>query len=336
MRMRGRHVTRKVHLKTAAVVTVGLVTSVLFALRPTTSTADPPPDPLTCAGYSEPRAFIEVQQWWQPTISGTEDFGHVHLGACFPRPGTHVSGTVHFDFVVKLHDNPGVLHFVRIHVLDGAGRNTQAVRVNVNQTCPTPDCTYVVPADLNTNVAATDGYANFRAAAIVMHPESGGTKSFAGAAWPLYIDNGKRVRDAISPLRLAGSSWYTGALYNEAEFLSPLPDAPVSGVWTPSVAMRPGAGGRTGFRHAFASVDPSFHASPPSDGFVVLDQQGQFIGKLSIDTTQLTNGPHKLFLRSDAPCDGTKGNDCGKKPNGTSNNVSTHSSAEVIPFVVQN
>jgi hypothetical protein len=298
------------------------------------------PDPTTCTDYAEPRVFLEAQDWWKPTVSGTEDFGHVHLGICFPL-GQPVAGTVHFDFKVQLHDNPGLLTNVRIHLLDGNGQNHQVVSVKVNQTaaqhCPaTPDqCVWIIPVDLPTTVATTDGYANFRPAAIVTHPGSGGTKQFAGAAWPLDLANGGRlVKNAISPLRIAGSSWYQGALYNEAEFLSPLP-ATVSGMWTPLVAMHPGAGG-IAVKHSFASIDPAFHNVPPYAGQVLLDRAGPFKGTLSIDTTQLANGPHKLFLRSDAPCDGMTGSNCGLKPEGGSNNVSTHSSVQVIPFIVAN
>lgn len=298
-------------------------------------------DPVTCVGYPEPRTFLEAQQWWQPTLNGTENLGHVHMGMCFPRQGVHVSGTVHFDFIVQLHENPGVLQNIRIHLLDGNGQNHQVVSVKVNQTaaqhCPaTPDqCTWTIPIDLNTTVSTTDGYQNIRPAAIVMHPNQGGTKRFAGSAWPMYLENGKPVKNSIASTRIAGSSWYTGALYGEAEFLGIIPDAPVSGTWTPTVWMHPGAGGKT-VKRSFVSIDPAFHAVPPYPGMVVLDQPSSYKGPVSIDTTQLSNGLHKLFIRADAPCSGATGNDCGKKPNGTTNNTATHSSVQVIQFTVAN
>jgi len=299
-------------------------------------------DPVACTGYAQPRVFLEVQDWWKPTLSGTQDFGHVHLGICFPL-AQPVAGVVHFDFVVQLHENPGVFSYVRIHLLDGNFVNhTSIARVNVGETaaqhCPaTPNqCTWVVPIDLPTTVSGTDGYDNFRAAAIVTHPGSGGTHQFAGAAWPLLLANGggRPVKNAIPPNRIIGGSWYLGALYENAEFTSPLP-ATVSGVWTPSVWMHPGAGG-INVQHSFASIDPAFHAVPANPGTVLLDQAGTYKGPLTIDTTTLTNGLHKLFLRADAPCDGTVGNDCGLKPEGGTNNVSTHSSVQVVTFIVAN
>jgi len=317
-----------------------LLTLALLAAVLTPAPASAAPDPLACSGYNEPRVFLEAQDWWRPTVSGTEDFGHVHLGICFPlyQP---VVGVVHFDFVVQLHDNPGYLQNVRIHLLDGNGQNHQVVSVKVGQTaaqhCPTTpvQCVWTVPIDLNTTVSTTDGYVNFRPAAIVTHPGSGGTKQFPGAAWPLLLANGQPVKNAISPTRIAGSSWYTGSLYEEAELTSALPPT-VSGVWSPTVWMHPGAGGKV-VDHSFASIDPAFHAVPPSGGLVLLDRAGSYKGPLTIDTTLLTNGPHRLFLRADAPCDGSVGNDCGTKPDGSgTNNVSTHSSAQIVTFNVAN
>lgn len=321
------------------VTILAMILGVAFLTAPAATAAAP--DPVTCTGYSQSRVFLEAQDWWRPTVSGTEDFGHVHMGICFPL-NQPVSGVTHFDFVVQLHDNPGLLKNIRIHLLDGNNQNHQASSVTVNQTaaqhCPaTPNqCTWVIPIDLNTTVSTTDGFDNFRPAAIVTHPGDGGTKQFAGAAWPLNVQNGggRPVKNIISPLRIAGSSWYQGALYNEAEFLSPLP-ATVSGVWTPTVAMHPGAGG-VAVKHSFVSIDPAFHANPPYAGQVLLDRAGPYKGTVTIDTTQLTNGVHKLFIRSDAPCDGTAGSNCGVKPEGGTNNLSTHSSVQVVPFVVAN
>jgi len=330
---------------------LALVAAVLAV--PTPSQAAP--DPLTCTGYPEPRVFLEAQDWWKPTVSGTEDFGHVHLGMCFPLQKdangnfVKVSGTVHFDFVVQLHENPGLLKNVRIHLLDGNGGNHQVTSTTINQTaaqhCPaTPDqCTWVIPQDLNTTVSATDGFNNFRAAAIVMHPGDGGTKQFAGSAWGLYLNNGKPVRhysgmrasDGSAKPRTAGGNWYQGSLYEQAEFNSWLPAEPVSGLWMFNVLLDKGAGG-TDVTHSFASLDPAFHAMPPYPGQVLLDQNAPYHGALTVDTTTLTNGPHKLFLRADSPCDGTAGNNCGTKPEGGSNNVSTHSSVQVVTFVVNN
>jgi hypothetical protein len=69
---------------------------------------------------------------------------------------------------------------------------------------------------------------------------------------------------------------------------------------------------------------------------VLFDGAAPTTRTVTLDTTTLTNGLHKLFLRTDAPCDGTAGNDCGLKADGSSNNVSTNSGALVVPFLVAN
>jgi len=56
------------------------------------------------------------------------------------------------------------------------------------------------------------------------------------------------------------------------------------------------------FQVMFITIDPSFHAVPFYPGQVVYDGAGANVWrKLYIDTTKLTNGVHKLFLRTDAP-----------------------------------
>lgn len=298
-------------------------------------------DPVTCEGYPEPRVFIEAQDWWQPTLSGTENFGHVHIGACWPR--THladgsfnkITGNVHLDAIVKLHDNPGRLDFVRVHLNDANGGNKQVFRVDIDQKCPTGDCTWNVPVDFDGAASPVDGFQNIRLAAIVQQDD--GTKQFAGTALQVYLANGKTVKHqaggtgAPTP-RQVTHGWYHGSLYTNAEFRSWLPYT-VSGTWTFNVRLDKGSSNNT-VRHSFASIDPDFHHG--SIGQVVFERNSAYTGPISIDTRGLSNGPHKLFLRADAPCNGLAGNNCGTKPGGASNNVSTNSGAQAITFIVAN
>ncbi|MGH3665156.1 MAG: hypothetical protein ACRDU8_03515 [Egibacteraceae bacterium] len=68
-----------------------------------------PRDPLTCDGYRERRFFFESQAWWQPTVSGNQDLGHIHVGTCFPHAQT-VSGVVNFDLAHHDARQPGQAH----------------------------------------------------------------------------------------------------------------------------------------------------------------------------------------------------------------------------------
>ncbi len=51
---------------------------------------------------------------------------------------------------------------------------------------------------------------------------------------------------------------------------------------------------------SFASIDPKFHAMPAFIGSpVLLQTSAAYQGNLTIDTTKLANGYHKLFIRND-------------------------------------
>jgi hypothetical protein len=50
---------------------------------------------------------------------------------------------------------------------------------------------------------------------------------------------------------------------------------------------------------AFASVDPDFHAHPANNGLIGLNDSSNGKKAITIDTTILSNGWHRLFLRSD-------------------------------------
>ena len=79
---------------------------------------------------------------------------------------------------------------------------------------------------------------------------------------------------------------------------------PVSGQWTfgPVTTLISTSSKQvfSNVTHSFASLDPAFHASPVNVGTVRLDVPGPYLGTLTLDTTTLSNGVHKLFLRADS------------------------------------
>jgi hypothetical protein len=336
-------------LALAVVLTVALILAP--GLPRSEASANGGPDPLTCEGYPEPRVFLEAQNWWQPTLHGEEDFGHVHGATCFPRthledgtPNT-ISGTLQLDVRVMLHDNPGLLRYVRVHLTDKRANNHVA-RVFVNEYCEVGGdnwqahayaCVWWVPVEIDTTVANFDGFQEVRVGASVRQVETEDAM-FSSTGWQVYLDNGKdvvhyRSRSDGSPREFVeGRGWYEGANYTVARLEDRLPHV-VSGVWEPRVRMREGSGG-IDVHHSFASVNGNFHHGDP--GWVLLDQPGPFDGRLRIDTTKLPDGPNRLFLRADAPCDGTPGNDCGVRANGSTLNNSTSSGALAISFHVDN
>ena len=80
------------------VLTFVAVMASLGLLRLQTPTA-----PSTASRASSSR----TESWWVQTPGATgTDFGHVHVGTCFPYL-QDVSASVPFDIQVKLHRNPG-------------------------------------------------------------------------------------------------------------------------------------------------------------------------------------------------------------------------------------
>jgi len=130
----------------------------------------------------------------------------------------------------------------------------------------------------------------------------------ASANWQFTLDR-PSVSTVSSFTRNAytrGKGWYSkpGSLstggYCEADFTSvPLPDSPISGIWTPTVKMvwHGGTEDPTVTSHE-VRLDPDFHATPINEGIIIRQANGEFNGSISIDTRTLTNGTHKLFLRS--------------------------------------
>jgi hypothetical protein len=130
-----------------------------------------------------------------------------------------------------------------------------------------------------------------------------------------------RSRDSV-----AARGWYEGFGYTNAtygDFYCSAAPPTVSGLWQPKASMAPGSGGVRVTSYS-AHVDPDFHAG--SAGWVVARGRGSFEGRLSIDTTHLTNGPHKLVLVANA----RKLSRHDGIANGTSSGV------QVVPFVVAN
>jgi hypothetical protein len=245
---------------------------------------------------------------------------------------------------VMLHHNPGTLEWLRVQLNDAAG-NTEVARVTIGERCEQGGprwskqhhaCVWSIPVDVDTTAARYDGFQELRISANVRQQNI--DRMFQSTGWQAYLANGKAVNhrrsrsDGTPRDYIEARGWYDGAAYSNARLESRLP-AVVSGVWEPEVRMEAGAGGIDVHR-SFAALNPDFHHS--NAGTVLLDHSGPYRGQLRIDTRKLPDGVHRLFLRADAPCDGSAGNDCGLKRNGSDNNTSTSSGALAIWFTVNN
>jgi hypothetical protein len=245
------------------------------------------PDPLSCTGYPEWRTFIEGQSWW---VDSQNPFPgqHVHLGTCFPLHQT-VSGKVHFDLRVMAHNVPGAIKKIAVQVFGNGSIQSKAVDLN----CTTVDCTWWVPFDLDTTKMSYNGRWEFRLRAIIPNTPNG-NQQYNSTRWHATINNpGKPWKDTSNPISRSpgGAGWYTGIGYMNV-YCGPdgydFVRRPLSGVVKLTCRFDKDT--------AFASIDGNFHAGNP--GQVVLNSTGGS-KTMTIDTTQLANGKHRLFLRTD-------------------------------------
>lgn len=262
--------------------------------------AGPAPDPVTCAGYPEPRVFIESQDWWDP-IPELGGLGHIHSGACWPLAQT-LTGMVHVDLRVVFHNNHGTL--LRVTVED-VGPDTQLLRINVNYTPPSgQDSTLWVPLDFDSR-GMLDGQRLLRIHTVLEH--ANGNLEDARPVIPVIVDNGKRDANMSKYKWINPSAWYKeiepspdvdwGYLGPQMS-LATFPTAPVSGVWSPRLkaVLNGKTSGAPAISRSEVFIDPDFHNG--SEGIVVSRTSGALDGTLPIDTVALglTNGLHRLVF----------------------------------------
>ncbi len=286
--------------------------------------APPPgsPDPrLACTGYPEPRVFVESQSWWTQT-PGTlgSDFGHGHLGGCIPERET-ISSPRTVDVRVMLHDNPGQVAYASLVFKGTDYEKTVSKNYSIaNMTCPQGTCSQWISFTIDPALFDHAGLQEVRYRLFIDEPD--GQRMTVSLNFQVNIENGKSRANVTRQPYLRGKGWYTQALYCEASLVSvPVPDAPVSGIWSPVIRIQDHGDGDLPVTHHSVRIDPDFHASPPVPGTILRDGSGQFLeAPVAIDTTTLSNGTHTLHLRAD--CDDPRG--------------STNSGVLVVKFKVQN
>ena len=271
-----------------SLMAVGLLASMVV---PVAARAEPH-NPVTCEGYPEPRVFLEAQGWWvaDPGQTGT-DFGHIHMGTCFPLYQT-VSGVVAFDVRTLMHDNPGELFHILPRVCQnpqGGCYNAPDVRFVPPYTCET-DCETWAHIEIDTSQYAYDGLASIRFRAEVREPD--GNVLRASNDWLVNVSNGKPVKNFSAGRVLFGKGWYTTQKYAFARLLTfPLPTVGVA-----TLQVRCGAS--SNFRECLVTVDPDFHAG--NDGTVLLRATSAGRYKVTLDLSGFAPGVHALVVRTKA------------------------------------
>lgn len=334
----------------ALAIGVALTCTLMFALSPGAARAvagqcmgAPAADSTT---YAETRQFVDTQAWWMPDIdqanNSATNNGHVHLGACIPELETISSGNLTVNVRVILHDNPGKANYVsmvfKISDTETTVQKCYLRATATNFTCPGPSSTgkgdFVCSGTCERWLTFSRPISTFnhsgtqevRFRAFV--PEPAGKEMRASVNWQVNVQNGKSPSNASRYAFLRGKGWYTHSLYCEASVRTvPIPDSPVSGIWTPVAGLTTHPDGSLPATHSFISIDPDFHAIPPNPGNILWDAAGPYgpepfgAAPISIDTRTLTNGVHKLHLRTSC-----RDNKLG----------STNSGVTVIPFTVAN
>jgi hypothetical protein len=305
------------------------------------------PDAYECLGappdypnrmYPEPRVFLESQGWWSAgkTMPGHASV-HVHVGLCFPQGvawSPDADGKVRLDFRITLHNasNYRVARFRgSIACCDaipggGAGFDDTSPETKALIASAMPEGRVYLTKTLDLHGARSDGRKEARFTVDLRNARTG-RRSFQSSGWQSYVDNPDTTvaTDYRAGDSVTARGWYEGFGYTNSNYNSYSAASPptVSGVWTPKVKMAPGSGGARVTSHR-AHVDPDFHAGVA--GWVVKRGWGSFEGRLSIDTTQLANGLHRLVLVANA----RKISSRDRVANGTSSGV------QVLPFVVAN
>lgn len=255
------------------------------------------PDPLTCAGYPEPRVFVDSQSWW--TQPGETEARHLHLGACIPER-EHLSGVIHIDARLMLHNNPGQVTYLAIVVKTASMEQTYK-SLNTGWTCPNRgNCTFWQGFDVPSSAFDHSGLEELRLRATAKQPDTG-KEMRASLNWQSYIANGKSVSNVTRMPYLRGKGWYTGLGYCEAAYRSdvtPLPDGPVpTPTWSPWIRQIDHGTDDANPTHYDIRLDPDIHNGIP--GTFLASGSGSRDATIAVPTGTLTSGFHTLFAHTE-------------------------------------
>lgn len=327
----------------ALVIAVGLITVVALERSgvEVMSLVATGPNRVTCEGYPEKRVYLENQSWvspqpGDPAHPGTGQQGHIHVGACVPLLQDVTSATLELDIKVQLHNVPGQPLRMRVYMYQMGPPEVRFVPPPI-PTCDTADCETWVHASLPLSQIAVSGWGELTMA-VWVDMEDGRHTWYNWPRWFINVQNGKPVRtnqpsfDVAPLIRIGGDTWLSwpeGGRTNYSQVSIATEDfpwnfetgelIPISGVWQPEVTYLGTNVAKQVYGEGLALIDPRLHAVPTDLGTVVYDGPGG-VRQLSIDTTMLTNGQHRLLLAS-----------CDPRPDGVEN-----CGVLVVPFLVGN
>lgn len=261
----------------------------LTAQTPTSAIQAATALPADCNRYAEPRPLLDSQVWW--TKDTGDGFGHVHTLVCWPVR-QKIRGVVPLDVQLTMHDDPGG-KLDRLTVQIGGSGEYVAAQKKFDPALRCSDtCSWWVHLDANTAGFANDGWQEFRIRPRVI--ESDGKVKIGSTSYQAYLANGKPIKSYRPPDYFQGKGWYTNVDYAQARITSPLPNTAVSGSWSVSFACD---SSNTPVNSCIVAIDPDFHAN--DNGTILFKSNGAYKGAITVNTTQLSNGWHKLVIASD-------------------------------------
>lgn len=297
---------------------------------PVVPTAAPNPAPKGAhpMGCQASEVWIDAQDWWATTpgrigLDGDagDDFGHLHTGLCFPIMSS-LQGVVQLKVRSVLHHNPGKFREIEVQLYQGDDANIVAGELHFNRrmnTCVQTGgqltdggmtCTWWDTIAVDTRKARYDGEVQFRVRAFMGEPDGKDMRTSTSLHANLR-NGGRTVYDNLYQelTDLEGRGWYTNLNYAASRLkLSPQLLKPISGTWRVPVSMMRGAEGSsvTGW---YAGIDTDFHNNNPGlplcpagvrqPNGILQCGAATFNGQLAIDTTKLSNGWHRLLLKTD-------------------------------------
>lgn len=278
-------------------------------------------DPITCAGYPQPRAALELQGWWQDRTGEAFPGRHIHIYVCWPT-GV-VTGTVGLDMRLQTHAQPAGSYWKRLRATDGSGSNVfPAMTSGFTKLDASGNMVQWVHKDINTS-GLSSGLHEIRLAGYVRQTRGTASTSddfdmLVSSGLPLFVrsmSGGATSRDYVE-----ARGWYPGFEYTNSRYRNRLSDflTAKSGIWTPTVQCASPSGANA--KRMVSAIDANYHAGLP--GLVVFDYPGETTKKLSINTANLTVGRHALSTR------------CEGGPYNLSGHDGTSTGVLVLPFTV--
>lgn len=277
---------------------------------PAPPTAEPPTDLSSPFGvYPDciaPAVGLETHSWWHE--NGETSPRHIHIATCMPNAravddGTTFTGDLEAVFRVISFNNPGELRWVR-YCWQGSCHDREIV----NEQCQaSPDefqeCSWYFEFTVDAD-AANGGLDELRVNPSVDHNVLG-TRQYPTLNFQIRTGNGGSYRNSEEPIARA---WYSGLSYTRVQWSNymdlfdgryDIAVPIVAGTIEIDVRHTKSGGDCVASEGYINPPFHAFHAGGAAEPVPFYSVAGDcFEGVRSLDTTQLSNGLHTIYLQT--------------------------------------